>query len=399
MLYFLYPQLRKLSGAERLILRLAAHTARIGEPVTLLTHYFSSSCRPELDPQVRVIETGRRADWFHNHYLDSPIEYLYSIRLLNLVGRDAKAAVFFGPPSLPALTWSRRVFPRDLPRLYFCYEPPRFAYDDSREVAERTGAIGVLARPFFSLYRLLDRAMIGGADELLANGEFGAERLLAAYRRPATIITHGADLVPASSSDVQALRARYGLRGHCVLLTVNFLHPRKRIDLFLRAFQRIRIQAPGAVALIVGEGPEKERLEGLARELQIEESVVFTGFVPDPELPCYYGLSTLYVHTGKRESFGLSVLEASAAGIPVVSVDEGGPREIIVDGVTGLLAAAEPEAIAHQAVVLLKDPARRAAMGEAARRRAADKYSWDEGARTLVKVIQVARSRKRDSDR
>ena len=89
MLYFFYPQLRKLSGAERLILRLAAHTVELGAAVTLVTHYFDSACRPALDPQVHLIETGWRANLFHNHYLDAALEYLASVSLLNHVGPDA----------------------------------------------------------------------------------------------------------------------------------------------------------------------------------------------------------------------------------------------------------------------------------------------------------------------
>lgn len=327
MLYFLYPQLRKLSGAERLILRLAAHTADLGHRVTLVTNYFDSSCRPDLDSRVELVETGVRAEFFHNHYLDAGLEYVYSMRLSGRVEANAEAITFFGPPSLPALAWSKRFGNRRLPHLYFCYEPPRFIYADTAEVVARLGATGFLARPSFWLYKFLDRAMVRRADALLANSVFGAERLRAAYGQRAEVITHGVDFAEPTPAAIEALRSRHALSGKFVLLTVNFLHPRKRIDLFLRSFQLIRARAPNAVALIVGTGPESARLVALARELKVEDSAIFTGFVRDEELPAYYGLASLYVHTGKLESFGLSVLEASAAGLPIVSVDEGGPRD------------------------------------------------------------------------
>jgi glycosyltransferase involved in cell wall biosynthesis len=392
MIYFLYPQLRKLSGAERLILRLAAHTTALGAPVTLVTHYFDASCRPALDSNVRVIETGTRAHFFHNapaaHYLNAPLEYIYSIRLLNYIGADAEAITFFGPPSLPALAWSKQ-FPRHhVPHLYFCYEPPRFVYDDTREIAARLGALGFFARPFFGIYKWLDRAMVRRADALLANSTFGATRLRAAYGRDATVITHGADFTAPASTTREALREQYKLAGKCVLLTVNFLHPRKRTNLLLRALLLIRAQVPNVVALIIGSGPEAARLKQLARELGVEDAARFTGFVPDEELPSYYALADLYIHTGKLESFGLSVLEANAAGVPVVSVNEGGPREIIADGETGSLVAATPEAIANAVVTLLRDPARRAAMSLAARQRVAQNYSWARGAEIFLSVVK-----------
>lgn len=388
MLYFLYPQLRKLSGAERLILRLASHTAGLGKEITLITNYFDESCRPDLDSRVQVVETGARPNLFRNHYLDATTEYLYSILLPGRVRGDAEAITFFGPPSLPSLAWSKRFGYKHAPHLYFCYEPPRFIYDDTSEVVSRMGVVGQVARPFFGLYKLIDRVMAQRADALLANSVFGAERLHAAYGRSAEVITHGVDIERATTAEVDALRMRYSLGGKCVLLTVNFLHPRKRIDLFMRSFQLIRSQVPDAVALIVGAGPESERLQGLARELKVEGATLFTGFVRDEELPAHYALANLYMHTGKLESFGLSVLEACAAGIPVVSVNEGGVREIIVDGETGALVPADASSLADASVALLRDRARREAMGEAARRRVLQKYSWEEGARTFLRVVE-----------
>jgi glycosyltransferase involved in cell wall biosynthesis len=391
MLYFLYPQLRKLSGAERLILRLASHITGQGRGVTIVTNYFDPTCRPDLDSRVSLVETGKRVGLFGNHYLNAALEYLYSFRLLRHVGGDAEGITFFGPPSLPALAWSKQFGKARTPHIYFCYEPPRFIYDDTREVMARLGAAAFFARPAFFSYKLLDRAMVRRADTLLGNSLFGAERLQAAYGRRAEVITHGVDFGTPRPAAVQELCARFHLDGKCVLLTVNFLHPRKRIDLMLKAFPLIRTQVPNAVALIVGSGPEGPRLEALARELRVEESVIFTGFVGDEELPAFYALATVYLHTGRMESFGLSVLEASAAGLPVVSVDEGGPREIVSDGESGLLVEANPSAISNATLALLGDKVRRTAMGEAGRRRAVRDFSWDRGAQTFLDTLERTR--------
>lgn len=385
MMYFVYPRLRKLSGAERLILRLASYTTHLGAPVTLVTHYFDASCAPALDPQVRVIQTGDRLEVFQNHYLNAPFEYLAAVRLLKHIPSDADGVTFFGPPSLPALAWLARR-KTAFPKLYFCYEPPRFIYDDAQAVTSRMGVGGILARPLFGLYKQIDRAMVRRADAVLANSHFGAERLRAAYNRTATVITHGADFTPATAADIARVCAQYDLDGKIVFLTVNFLHPRKRIDLFLRAFAELNME--NAVALVVGSGPEGEALKGLARELGVEPQVRFTGFVPDEQLPAFYGASDVYVHTCKNESFGLSVLEASAAGLPVVAVDEGGPREIVQKNVTGLLSQAEPRALAEDMRRLAVDAALRARMGEAGRRRAQENYSWELGARDFLHVLK-----------
>lgn len=391
--YFVYPRLRKLSGAERLILRLASYVAQTGAPVTLVTHYFDASCAPALSPRVRLIQTGDRLEIFRgaprrSHYLNAPFEYLHSLRLLKYIGADARSVTFFGPPSLPALAWFSWRGAR-VQTLYFCYEPPRFIYDDTVQVTQRLGASGIVARPLFGVYKWLDRAMVRRADTLLANSHFGAERLRAAYEREATVITHGADFAPASAEQVRAVRAQYALDGKFVMLTVNFLHPRKRIDLFLRALAELKPRAPNVAALIVGAGPENDALQVLARELKLTDVARFTGFVPDEELPAYYAASDVYVHTCKNESFGLSVLEASAAGLPVLAVNEGGPREIIENDVSGFLVDATPQALADAALVLAHDAARRKQMGDAGKVRVAEMYSWERGAQDFLGALRA----------
>jgi glycosyltransferase involved in cell wall biosynthesis len=387
MIYFVYPRLRKLSGAERLILRLASYTVRLGASVTLVTHYFDARCAPALASNVSLSVTGDRLEFVQNHYLNAPFEYFHSLRLLNAIGADAEAVVFFGPPSLPALAWHTLTHRAHPPLLYFCYEPPRFAYDDTTAIASRLGPGGFVLGPLFQVYKYLDRAMVRRADGLLANSHFGAARLKAAYQRAATVITHGADFATPADSAIRAVRKQYELDGKFVLLTVNFLHPRKRLDLLLHAFAELHAQVPNAVALVVGAGPERVALAALSRELQVAEAVHWTGFLPDEDLPAYYAASDVYMHTGKLESFGLSVLEASASGLPVVTVDEGGPREIVAQNETGLLVEATAQALANAARDLANDPERRVRMGNAGRQRAAALYSWERGARELLTVV------------
>jgi phosphatidylinositol alpha-1,6-mannosyltransferase len=253
------------------------------------------------------------------------------------------------------------------------------------------GTRGYALRPFFGIYKLLDRAMVRRADALLANSHFGAARLRAAYGREGAVITHGADFAPPSLAQCEEIKRRYGMSGKLVWLAVNFLHPRKRLDLYLRAFAEFNQACPESVALIVGAGPENDALRAFARESELEHAVRFTGFVPDDELPAYYGASDLYVHTGKNESFGLSVLEASAAGLPIIAVNEGGPREIVADGVTGMLVEPTPAALAAAARTLAQDAALRARMGAAGKTRVAACYSWERGAAEFLQAVSAVR--------
>jgi glycosyltransferase involved in cell wall biosynthesis len=397
---FIYPQLKNLTGAQRLILELAgAVTTGSGGPhkVVLLHHTVSPSCRAAVPPGVMVRESGFDLNRARNHYLISLLEYL-SIpfllrrfsRIEKKVGGKIDAICFFGPPSLPGLWWARNVKRLKIPLLYFCYEPPRAAYTDINEVSKAwAGKLGWLVKPLFRLYRPIDRYLARQANVVLVNGKYGRGLVQEIYGLEAVVITHGADLQPPADLEtaVAEIKKRYGLENRRVILTVNHLHPRKRINLQLEAFARLVKVFPDAALLVVGKGPEAGGLKTQAQELGIEKKVVFAGFVPDEELFAFYKAAEVYLHTGRAESFGLSVLEASAAGLPVVAVDEGGPRDILYNGETGFLVPATPDALVEKLGWLLTYRKEAAQMGEAGAARVRQHFTWSEGARNFLKAV------------
>jgi glycosyltransferase involved in cell wall biosynthesis len=397
-LVFFYPQFKKLTGAERLILKLADYTARqLGTEgdVTLLTHRFADECRPALAESVRLVETRWPLEVTGNHYLDAAVEYALGPALaLRLPLRRLSGVVFFGPPSVPAMWFARRIlFPligKRVPALYFCFEPPRFIYSDTSDIVARLGGLGRLLPPAFTLYRWLDRRMVGAAHRILSNSPYGSRRIWDAYKRKAVVIEHGVDFATPTNEEISNLRSRYRLNGRVVAVTVNHLHPRKRIALFLRSVHLAGQRVPNATALIVGDGPERDRLHALASELGMEvgRDVVFTGAVPEEELPAHYALANVYVHTGREESFGLSVIEALRLGLPVVAVDEGGPRDTVQHGISGCLVAPTPEALGDAIAGMLSQSDRARQMGKAGARFVSERFRWERGAATLLRVLQ-----------
>ena len=136
-------------------------------------------------------------------------------------------------------------------------------------------------------------------------------------------------------------------------------------------------------------------LQSLARRLDVESRVRFCTDVSDDELPLYLRAADLFVFPSQNrlEGFGLVVAEAMASGLPVIIADMPGVREVIEPGREGLLV--EP-LIARDLVAriqeLLDDPARRAAMGAAARQRAEERYSLEIVARQLLTVYEGLRA-------
>jgi phosphatidylinositol alpha-1,6-mannosyltransferase len=180
-----------------------------------------------------------------------------------------------------------------------------------------------------------------------------------------------------------------------VAVTVNHLHPRKRIDLFLRSIFVASRQEGNLTGLVVGGGPEREALESLARELGLEigREVIFTGVVDENDLPAYYSLGDVYVHTARQESFGLSVIEALKLDLPVVSVNEGGPMSTVQEGVSGFLVEPTPATIGDALALLLRDEERAKEMGVAGAAFVGKHFQWERGAATLLNLIGAVEAR------
>jgi glycosyltransferase involved in cell wall biosynthesis len=386
----LCPQIKKLTGAQRLIFELARAVTEAGHRVTLVTHRIHDEPRAAIPAAVRVIETGRRVDRFGQHYADAALEYVLAPVLVRDIPSDVDALVCFGPPSMPALRWARRRGwgAPSRPLLAFLYEPPRFVDRDRADVIAGLGWKGRVIGPFLGLYRFVDRRLVREADALLANGDYGAARLRTAYGRPATVLPHGVDFRTPDAEEVGSVRARFGMPGDAPFaLTVNQLHPRKRLDLFIGTVAAARRTIPKLRGLIVGRGVDEGHLRAEAARLGVTDTITFAGFVPDADLPALYAAATLYLHTGRDETLGLSVLEAAWSGTPVVAVDEGGPRDILRAGETGWLTPANVPALAAAVAAVLRDPATARERAQRAQADVRGRFRWEDGARSLITEV------------
>jgi len=168
--------------------------------------------------------------------------------------------------------------------------------------------------------------------------------------------------------DPARLRARLGLPDGppaAVLLHASNFRPLKRVDLLVEVLAAVRRTAP-AVLVLVGDGPDRPRVEARVDELGLRDAVRFLGVQLD-----FLDLlqqSDLFLLPSETEGFGLAALEALSCGVPVVASRVGGLPEVVSDGETGLLCPPDDVAATTAAVLgLLGDPARRARLGVAAR--------------------------------
>jgi len=227
---------------------------------------------------------------------------------------------------------------------------------------------------------------------------------LARGARRATVITNGVDAnrfrPPTSADDAAdryALRAQLGLRGADVVGFVGSLKPWHGVDVLLDAVARTAPRRPTLRLLIVGDGPQRASLTEQIERLGLGGRVVFTGAVPAEAVPRY--VATVDVATAPflpSDDFyfsPLKVAEAMACGRALIA-SRVGPVETMAADAAMLVEAGNPVALADAIRTLLTDPARRAQLGAAARRRAVEQLSWDGVIeRTLALVAEPALAR------
>jgi glycosyltransferase involved in cell wall biosynthesis len=154
--------------------------------------------------------------------------------------------------------------------------------------------------------------------------------------------------------------------------TVGRLSEEKGVDVLLRGL----VELPDVTAVLVGDGPDRGALERLARELGIEDRVVFAGWHADP-LP-WVAAFDLFVLPSRLEALALAAIEAMLASRAVVASATGGVPEVVVDGETGLLVPSDDAAALAGAMrSLLADPARRERMGASGREVARRKFALE----------------------
>jgi len=159
------------------------------------------------------------------------------------------------------------------------------------------------------------------------------------------------------AEDACGIKAELGIPGASQIVgTVGRLAEIKRQDLLIHAFARLREMVPAAHLLLVGEGPERQSLEALAKELSVADSVHFAGYREDRERLLH--IMDVFVLPSRSEGMPLSVLEAWAAGVPVLASRVGGLPELIDDGRTGrLVAGDDPHRWAQAIATLIADSA------------------------------------------
>lgn len=232
--------------------------------------------------------------------------------------------------------WSKGIITRlHTTHIAYLHSPMRYAWDYHESYLQELGARGrrsILTRMLMSYLRIWDKQAADRPDVLVANSEFTRERIKKYYRREAGVIYPGVSL---SEKTPKQVRDDGEKRHH--FLVVSRLTKSKKVEVAVEAFNKLKLPL-----VVVGTGPEEKELKKRA-----SGNVRFTGFVDDSELEnLYRGARALIFPC--EEDFGMVAVEALSFGVPVIGLDYGGLREIVVPGETGeFFHTSAPEIIAE----------------------------------------------------
>lgn len=267
------------------------------------------------------------------------------------------------------------------PTVYVCHEPLRAMLE-----APLKGGPFLPARdPLLHLYSWAvlrnEYLALLSAKVVLCNSYYSHEQLLRTYGVEAVLHYPGVD---CSLFSIQSAAKEN------MVLSVGRLSAVKGHDFIIESLARI--PQPQRPVLHIACGPsskaDEDRLDKLARELGVE--LVLEGNVTDAILVGLYNRAKVTAFAPMLEPLGLVPLESMACGTPVVGVAEGGVRETVVVGVTGLLTQRDPEAFGLAIKKLLDDPEMASRMGSAGRDMVMSKWSWEKSLSHLQAILEKA---------
>ena len=173
-----------------------------------------------------------------------------------------------------------------------------------------------------------------------------------------------------------------------VVLFVGRVASEKNVEFLINNHSQLIKKNKNAKLLIVGDGPDLEKYKKLAKKQKIEENIIFTGKVPWNDIPIYYNIADIFVTASNTETQGLTVIEAMAASVPVVALDDESFRNTVIDGLTGYLFKNKKEYI-NRMIELIGDKEKRLSMGNQGRINS-ETYSSKYFAERVLHVYKTA---------
>lgn len=373
-------------GGEKLVIREVEWLRNQGYEVDCYAPLvWLDKCFPELIKRLKVKELLPGFSWIYRILQMNTMIYFLALLAPILALRLRKYDVLVGDHEPAAwfcfMTW----WMFKTPYILYLAQPARILYQ--RKIDREVGLMlakpmrlsKFLGRVLKPVMYLLDRWVIGRAVYVVANGWHSQETLKVIYGRKVENCPAGADRIRKGGS--RLIREQY------ILMTNRHVR-QKKMEYAVEMMKGLKVGFPRLKLVVTGsETKYTDDLKQLARKRGLGNKVMFTGYVKEKELGEWYKGAAVYVYTAPEEDFGMGVIEAMAAAIPVVAWNSGGPAYTVIDGKTGFLIKPYKVKVMREIVEkLLKNKRLRERMGKAGRERA-KQFTWEKHGRCLEKYL------------
>jgi len=365
----------KLGGAENLTVELANGLADRGQRVAIACTYVDSSF---LDKDLARVHLIRPWRWISRLCRHSRLAFLTigcpALFLLVLI--HARDYDLINPHNFPSfwaagcasLLWGR-------PVVWHFNEPA----------------------PGPPAFLLVDRALMRTARAITVLDERSRARVRALFRRDATLVRAGVDFAFWSRADDDRAPDPDRLAGRVILLSVGKLHRQKNQPLLIRTLGLLASEIPNLTLVLIGDGPDRRRLEQLVRELSLEDRVTFAGMLDSRAVRTMYRRAFLLCFPAVDQTWGLTPFEALCQRTVSLVSSQTGAAEVLGPQRIGLVADPDPASFADAIRFAYRDQAELREMAERGFAYVANSMSWARFADQMLEVFRAAHPESADS--
>lgn len=352
-------------GKETRIHELSTRLAKQGHEVHIYTMKWWDGPNDRIEHGVQLHAISKRYPLYSGDRRSIRTSLHFALHVLKMLRADFDVADVDHMPFFPLFSMK-----------FVCLIKRRPLYATWHEVWGRKTWKDYLGKLWFFGY-IVERYSVRLPNHIIAVSPQTASRLRheLGYRGPLTLAPNGVDydrIAGASPANTS----------HDIVF-VGRLLAHKNVDMLIHAVALLRRHNPNIRCLVIGDGPETVNLKTLAHQLNLAKNVTFTGFVEhDTEVHSYMKTAKVFVLPSAREGFGIAVLEANAAGLPVITTDFPGnaARQLIEPGINGYISAPTPTALAEHIAQALQPSA------SLQPQQVASRYNWP----SVVQIVERA---------
>ena len=370
-------------GGERVVLTQAHELMKMGHYVTVYAPTLNGDCFPELQKGLNLVELSS--------YLPENVPVRSALGMVSssfvtpfrdLVDNDVIIA-HAQPSNWIAYRLKKRY---GIPYISYLHQVNRFfkprSIDKSSgwKTNNNIAFLELLHKGNF-IIKYLDKLSISYADKVLTNSNWIRAQICKYYHIDPVVCYPGAELERFSPRDSKSCKR--------FILSTNRHFPQKRIDYLIQVMRGIVEKYDDIHCLITGGFTNHTSdLLKLREKYDLTRNVHFTGKLSSHQLDALYGKSYTYAYTSPEEDFGLGPVESGASGVPSIVWDNAGPRETVIDGVTGFrIKPFNVEEMTKRHIQLLEDEELRNRMGENAYYYVNTKFTWKSHCEEINSII------------